>query len=152
MPAAEAVESGNKSNTAIVNKFFIRMQLFWQKTKTDSKRLTCTQHQNPLKSPGFKSKIMAHKKAGGSTQNIRDSQPKYLGVKKFGGETVIAGNIIIRQKGLKYKPGRNVYAARDFTLHAKTDGVVKFSEKRAVRFDRQAHTRTVVNVEPIVAK
>ncbi|MFA6458735.1 MAG: 50S ribosomal protein L27, partial [Patescibacteria group bacterium] len=50
---------------------------------------------------------MAHKKAGGSTQNSRDSQPKYLGVKKFGGEKVVAGNIILRQKGMKYEPGTN---------------------------------------------
>jgi len=94
---------------------------------------------------------MAHKKAGGSTQNIRDSKPKYLGVKKFGGEVVTAGNIIVRQKGAKMKPGTNVYMARDFTLHAAVDGKVKFSERRAARFDRQSHTRTVVNVEPATA-
>ena len=95
---------------------------------------------------------MAHKKAGGSTQNHKDSQPKYLGVKKFGGQSVTAGNIIVRQKGLKMKPGLNVYAGRDFTLHATVDGVVKFGEKRAVRFDGQAHRRTIVNVEPVAAK
>jgi len=95
---------------------------------------------------------MAHKKAGGSTQNIRDSKPKYLGVKKFGGEAVIAGNIIVRQKGMKMKPGANVYAGHDFTLHAATEGKVQFGEKRAVRFDGRSYTRTVVNVEPTAAK
>ncbi len=90
---------------------------------------------------------MAHKKAAGSTSNVHDSRPKYLGVKKFGGEKVTAGNIIVRQKGLKMKPGQNVYAGRDFTLHASIDGVVKFTEKRAPRFDRQPHKRTYVNVE-----
>ncbi len=94
---------------------------------------------------------MAHKKAAGSTSNIRDSKPKYLGVKKFGGEKVTAGNIIVRQKGLKMKPGQNVYAGRDFTLHAAIDGVVKFTEKRAPRFDRQPHRRTYVNIEAVKA-
>lgn len=92
---------------------------------------------------------MAHKKAGGSTQNIRDSQPKYLGVKRFGGQAVQAGEVIVRQKGLKMKPGTNVYAGRDFTLHAAVAGKVKFSQKRDMRFDRQHHTRTVVNIEPV---
>ena len=90
---------------------------------------------------------MAHKKAGGSTQNIRDSQPKYLGVKKFGGEKVLAGNIIVRQKGLKFEPGANVYAGKDFTLHAATDGRVKFSEKKFLKFNSQKKRKTVVGVE-----
>lgn len=95
---------------------------------------------------------MAHKKAGGSTQNIRDSKPKYLGVKKFGGETVSAGNVIIRQKGLKYRAGDNVYAGRDYTLHANIDGVVAFSERRFKRFDGRHYRHTVVNVEAVAAK
>ena len=69
---------------------------------------------------------MATKKAGGSTKNGRDSQPKYRGVKKFGGEEVVAGNIIIRQVGTKIHPGKNVGMGRDFTLFALTPGVVKF--------------------------
>ncbi len=94
---------------------------------------------------------MAHKKAGGSTQNIRDSQPKYLGVKKFGGESVIAGNIIVRQKGMKYEKGDNVYAGKDFTLHALVDGKVKFSEKRFLKFSSVKKRKTVVSVEPVAS-
>ncbi|MFH0776869.1 MAG: 50S ribosomal protein L27 [Patescibacteria group bacterium] len=92
---------------------------------------------------------MAHKKAGGSTQNIRDSQPKYLGVKKFGGERVAAGNIIIRQKGMKYEPGANVYAGKDFTIHAKIAGKVKFNEKQLLKFNSQKKRKTVVSVEAV---
>jgi large subunit ribosomal protein L27 len=72
---------------------------------------------------------MAHKKAGGSTRNGRDSQSKRLGVKKFGGEQVIAGNIIIRQRGTKFHPGVNVGCGRDYTLFAKADGRVVFETK-----------------------
>ncbi|HAO99736.1 MAG TPA: 50S ribosomal protein L27 [Fibrobacteres bacterium] len=69
---------------------------------------------------------MAHKKGLGSTRNGRDSNPKYLGVKKFGGENVIAGNIIVRQRGTQWHPGLNVGMGRDHTLFALTDGVVRF--------------------------
>lgn len=69
---------------------------------------------------------MAHKKGGGSSQNGRDSISKRLGVKKFGGEFVRAGNIIVRQRGTKFKPGLNVGMGRDYTLFAKIDGIVKF--------------------------
>lgn len=69
---------------------------------------------------------MAHKKAGGSTRNGRDSNPKYLGVKKFGGQRVLAGNIIIRQRGTNCHPGSNVGMGRDHTLYALIDGVVGF--------------------------
>ncbi|SEG77039.1 50S ribosomal protein L27 [Marinobacterium lutimaris] len=72
---------------------------------------------------------MAHKKAGGSTRNGRDSQSKRLGVKRFGGENVIAGNILIRQRGTKFHAGTNVGVGKDFTLFAKADGVVKFEVK-----------------------
>lgn len=70
---------------------------------------------------------MAHKKAGGSSRNGRDSEGRRLGVKKFGSEAVIAGNIIIRQRGTSYHPGRNVGMGRDHTLFALTDGKVLFS-------------------------
>jgi large subunit ribosomal protein L27 len=70
---------------------------------------------------------MAHKKAGGSTSNGRDSNAKMRGVKKFGGEKVIAGNIIVRQCGTKFHPGNNVGMGKDFTLFALTDGNIKFS-------------------------
>jgi large subunit ribosomal protein L27 len=73
---------------------------------------------------------MAHKKAGGSSRNGRDSQSKRLGVKKFGGEVVKAGNIIVRQRGTKFKPGLNVGCGRDYTLFALIDGKVNFETKR----------------------
>ena len=72
---------------------------------------------------------MAHKKAGGSTRNGRDSESKRLGVKIFGGQQAIAGNIILRQRGTKFHPGENVGLGKDYTLFAKTDGVVKFETK-----------------------
>ena len=69
---------------------------------------------------------MAHKKGAGSTKNGRDSNAKRLGVKRFGGENVRAGNILIRQRGMKFKPGENVGCGNDFTLFALADGTVKF--------------------------
>ena len=72
---------------------------------------------------------MAHKKGAGSTKNGRDSNAKRLGVKRFGGEQVRAGNILIRQRGMKFKPGQNVGWGKDFTLFALKDGVVKFDHK-----------------------
>jgi len=77
---------------------------------------------------------MAHKKGVGSSRNGRDSNPKYRGVKKFGGEQVRAGNIIIRQCGTKYHPGRNVGLGNDYTIFSKIDGVVKFEHKSKSRF------------------
>ena len=72
---------------------------------------------------------MAHKKAGGSTRNGRDSNPKYLGVKRYGGESVLAGNIIVRQRGTRFHPGENVGVGRDHTLFAPADGKVKFETR-----------------------
>ncbi len=72
---------------------------------------------------------MAHKKAGGSSKNGRDSISKRLGVKKFGGEFVKAGNIIIRQRGTKFHPGENVGLGKDYTIFALVDGYVKFERK-----------------------
>ena len=72
---------------------------------------------------------MAHKKAGGSTRNGRDSNPKYLGVKRYGGESVLAGNIIVRQRGTRFHAGDNVGVDRDHTLYALKDGKVKFQHK-----------------------
>jgi large subunit ribosomal protein L27 len=73
---------------------------------------------------------MAHKKGGGSSRNGRDSQSKRLGVKKFGGEQVRAGNIIVRQRGTKFKPGNGVGLGRDYTIFAVIDGYVKFETIR----------------------
>jgi large subunit ribosomal protein L27 len=72
---------------------------------------------------------MAHKKAGGSSRNGRDSESKRLGVKKFGGQKVAAGNILVRQRGTKMHAGANVGCGKDHTLYAKTDGIVKFQIK-----------------------
>jgi large subunit ribosomal protein L27 len=72
---------------------------------------------------------MAHKKAGGSTRNGRDSNPKYLGVKRFGGEAVLAGNILVRQRGTRFHAGENVGVGRDHTLFALADGKVKFEHR-----------------------
>lgn len=82
---------------------------------------------------------MAHKKAGGSSRNGRDSIGRRLGVKKFGGQVVLAGNIIIRQRGTKYHAGENVGMGKDHTLFALTEGRVAFQEKKG---------RTFVRVEP----
>nr|YP_009300420.1 ribosomal protein L27 [Campylaephora sungminbooi]AKU47339.1 ribosomal protein L27 [Campylaephora sungminbooi]ALN11786.1 ribosomal protein L27 [Campylaephora sungminbooi] len=71
---------------------------------------------------------MAHKKGSGSTKNGRDSNSKRLGVKKYGGEKVVSGNIIIRQRGSSFKPGKNVQMGKDFTLFAICEGVVKFEK------------------------
>ena len=84
---------------------------------------------------------MAHKKAGGSTRNGRDSNPKYLGVKIYGGEAVEAGNIIIRQRGTRFHPGTGVGLGRDHTLFALVDGKVSFR----VKGERQ---HKYANVEP----
>jgi large subunit ribosomal protein L27 len=83
---------------------------------------------------------MAHKKGQGSVKNGRDSISKRLGVKKFGGESVIAGNIIVRQRGTKFQPGSNVGLGRDYTIWALVDGRVKF--------DRDGRR---VNVEPVAS-
>ena len=72
---------------------------------------------------------MAHKKSGGSSNNGRDSEGRRLGIKKFGGEVVIAGNIIVRQRGTQYHPGKNVGMGKDHTIFAKTAGKVEFAKK-----------------------
>jgi large subunit ribosomal protein L27 len=77
---------------------------------------------------------MAHKKGVGSTRNGRDSNPKFLGVKKFGGERVVAGNIIIRQNGTRWHPGSNVGLGTEYTIYSRIDGVVKFEHKDRHRY------------------
>ena len=83
---------------------------------------------------------MAHKKSGGSSRNGRDSAGRRLGVKKFGGEAVIPGNILVRQRGTKFHPGENVGIGKDHTIFATSEGVVKFETK--------ARGRTYISVEP----
>ena len=77
---------------------------------------------------------MAHKKGVGSSRNGRDSNPQYLGIKKYGGEAVKAGNIIVRQNGTKWHPGTNVGLGTDYTIFALVDGVVKFEHKDKKRY------------------
>lgn len=89
---------------------------------------------------------MAHKKAAGSTKNGRDSNAKRLGVKRSGGQPVTAGSILVRQKGTKWHPGENVGVGRDFTLFALSAGVVKFTQKRNLKFDGSRKRDTIVNV------
>lgn len=89
---------------------------------------------------------MAHKKAQWSTSNGRDSNAKRLGVKKFGDQTVIAGNIIIRQKGNKFWPADGVSQGSDFTLFATKEGRVKFTERRRTRFDGRIYRDKYVSV------
>ena len=89
---------------------------------------------------------MAHKKGQGSVKNGRDSQSKRLGVKKFGGQAVIAGNIIIRQRGTKWIPGANVGLGKDYTIFALTDGRVRFDrEGRRVNVDGPVAAETALN-------
>lgn len=90
---------------------------------------------------------MAHKKAGGSSRNGRDSNGQRLGIKRFGGETVQAGMILVRQRGTKYRPGKNVGLGKDHTIFALVDGAVSFGEVRRERYDGRTYRRTVVNVE-----
>jgi len=92
---------------------------------------------------------MAHKKAAGSAKNLRDSNPKFRGVKLFGWQIAKAGNIIIRQKGDKYQTGRGVYKGSDFTIHASIDGIVSFTKRSIKRYDGRKYLRTVVEVLPI---
>jgi large subunit ribosomal protein L27 len=87
---------------------------------------------------------MAHKKAGGSTRNGRDSKPKYLGIKRYGGQIVNAGEIIVRQRGTQFHPGMHVGIGKDHTLFAKLPGRVVFAVKGALR-------KRCVSIEPIEA-
>jgi large subunit ribosomal protein L27 len=86
---------------------------------------------------------MAHKKGAGSSNNGRESESKRLGVKIFGGQGAIAGNILVRQRGTTHHPGENVYMGKDHTLHAKVNGIVKFTKKK--------NNRSYVSIVPIEA-
>jgi len=89
---------------------------------------------------------MAHTKSAGSTANVRDSQPKYRGIKLFDGQRARTGNIIVRQVGSRVVPGSGVKQGRDFTIFAIRDGVVKFTSKRKTRFDGNIIRKKVVSV------
>ena len=92
---------------------------------------------------------MAKTKATGATKLGRDSQPKYLGVKLFEGEKTKSGMIIVRQRGTKFLPGKNVKLGRDDTLYALKEGVVRFGTKRIRRFDKSQRKVKIVNVDPV---
>ena len=89
---------------------------------------------------------MAHTKSGGTTKNIGDSRPKYLGVKLYEGQKAKPGSILVRQRGSKFLPGKNVRMGRDHTLFAVASGTVKFSEKRKIGFNGAKRIAKVVNV------
>lgn len=89
---------------------------------------------------------MASKKAGGTAKNLTDSNAKYLGVKLFAGEKARKGAIIVRQRGLRYLPGRNVGTGKDHTLFALQDGTVKFRTERKIRYDGRTRVKSAVDV------
>ena len=90
---------------------------------------------------------MATKKAAGSSENLKDSQPKYLGVKLYGGEKASAGSIIVRQRGTKIMAGDGVRVGRDHTLYAVRDGIVTFGTKRKIQIDNKVKTKKTVSVK-----
>ncbi|MDO8552207.1 MAG: 50S ribosomal protein L27 [bacterium] len=89
---------------------------------------------------------MAHTKAGGTAHNLNDSNPKYLGVKRSDGQKVGVGEIIVRQRGTKILPGKNIGVGTDHTLFAMATGIVRFRTKRKTDFDGRSNTRRVVDV------
>lgn len=91
---------------------------------------------------------MAHKKAGGTSENGRDSRAKRRGVKRFGGQAVSAGEVLIRQKGYWYRPGKNTHVGRDWTIHASIPGTVAFSRKKVSKFSGERAWYTLVHVTP----
>lgn len=92
---------------------------------------------------------MAHTKAGGTTKNVRDSQPQYLGVKLYAGQMAQSGSILVRQRGTKILPGKNVRRGKDDTLYSISRGIVKFSTKRKVNFNGKKKTLPLVSVESL---
>lgn len=90
---------------------------------------------------------MATKKAGGSSKNLKDSQPKFLGTKLYGGEIASAGSIIIRQRGSKILPGTNVSMGKDHTLFATKPGIVTFGSKRKINIDNTVSVKKIVHVK-----
>lgn len=89
---------------------------------------------------------MAHKKAAGTARNLKDSPGQRLGIKKFGGQTVINGNIICRQRGTRWRAGEGVLIAKDHTVYAIQDGYVHFTEKKRERYDGRTYTYTYIHV------
>ena len=92
---------------------------------------------------------MAHTKSGGTTKNVRDSQPKFLGVKLFAGQMAQPGSILVRQRGNRILPGKNVRRGRDDTLYSVIRGIVKFSTKRKTNFDGKKKTLPLISVQQV---
>jgi large subunit ribosomal protein L27 len=95
---------------------------------------------------------MSHVKAGGTTKNLRDSNPKYLGVKLADGQTAQKGSIVVRQRGTKFIPGKNTKIGKDDTIFSIADGIVKFSNKRKKHFNGKTKIHKLVTVEEVKAK
>lgn len=95
---------------------------------------------------------MAHRKAGGTAKNLRDSQPKYLGTKLADGQTAKPGSIIVRQRGTKIMPGKNTLLGKDHTISSRINGVVKFGTKRKLGFDGTVLTKSTVEVYPVESR
>ncbi len=95
---------------------------------------------------------MAHTKSGGTTKKVRDSQPKYLGIKLHDGEIAQIGSILARQRGTKILAGKNVRRGHDDTLYAISNGVVKFSTKRKINFDGKKKILSIISIEPLSAE
>ncbi len=91
---------------------------------------------------------MAHKKAAGSAKNLRDSKPKYRGLKLFGWQKTLAGNIILTQQWMKYEAWLNTYVSNDFSIHAAVDWIVTFTKKRKLKYNGRKYLKTYVNVTP----
>ena len=89
---------------------------------------------------------MAHTKAGGTAKNLRDSNPKYLGIKLYAGEKTRAGSIIVRQRGTKIMPGKNVLLGKDHTIYAIKNGIVQYGRKRKLGFNNQTLVKKTVSV------
>lgn len=94
----------------------------------------------------MKQRNMAHVKAGGTTKNLRDSQPQYRGIKLSDGQKAKRGSILVRQKGTKILAGRNVLMGKDHTIFSIKDGMVKFTKKRKTKYDGAVEKKTVANV------
>ena len=94
---------------------------------------------------------MSHTKAGGSSRNGRDSNAQRLGVKLYGGQIAKPGDIIVRQKGTKWEPGLNVKVGKDNTIYAQIAGIIKFTEKRLLKFTGKKKRKTIVNIEPVAS-
>ncbi len=91
---------------------------------------------------------MATKKAGGSTENGRDSRSKRRGIKRFGGQEVVAGEVLVRQKGYWYRAGENTYVAKDWTIHSRIAGKVEFKKSKVLKFNRRREIATTISVQP----